>query len=235
MKPKKPKPAPKLPKKKGRVRGDGHPLMKSPDRAYTKTGKRKGKRQVYTARIEDCKVAAWECRVAGLSDRRACLELQKKLNLPDPPDYSTYTRWIAMCFADRSAKTDALREQFLATALPRLEMLIEKWLPLATADRLTIQRYEKTHEGPVPVLDENAYDESQKAAGVVLKTLESMRRILGVGLATTAADAEAVAGASIQNINALIIQTINHAPAPGGRLGQSALVLEAGDPAIDGL
>lgn len=206
---------PPEPKKKKRASGGGSMFVRKTH------NKKAGKRQGYAERRTECIEIAWRCKIDGYSERETCKIVQQELGLVDPPDYTTVNRWVNDALKEKAETIANLRDRFVTTEMFRLQRLMRKWMPLATAPDLHVTRTEKSEGQVISVVDENGLKEQAKAAELVLKTIETARRILGVGLANSEPGDEGPK-ATFTQINALIMNTVGAGVAnqtlPGTRM-----------------
>jgi hypothetical protein len=89
------------------------------------------------------------------------------------------TRVFELLAIARKAVVERIKdvaEEELCSSLERMNLVIKKHLPIATAEQYKLVRYEQTGE---MVMDENAVKEQQKSAEIVLKTEAMRATILG--------------------------------------------------------
>lgn len=180
---------------------------------------------------------AYDHRKAGIALRESARLISAALKLNPPASHMTIRSWLEAFISADTPALRARREEYYATSLEQLDALIERWLPLATTDLLRIARRKETPGGAVTVIDEDVYAEGEKAANILIRTLEQKRKILGVGLSA----AELNKGGSLDGacIGQMVAQILNSKGAPGLQLRElkqvGPVLLAAGDPVIDEL
>lgn len=187
----------------------------------------------YEQRREECIALAWRGKIDGDELETIAENIRQKMGLVEKPNKSTVKRWIDSVFEDKRGTTLALREEFLIVEMRRIDMIIAKHLPLATDMALMVDRYVMMEGERVKVVDENGHKEQTKSAEIVLKAIETKRRMLGVGLSQgQESDTPQI---SIVQLNTLIAGAAGKSPLPPGAEFGERLLVAAGDPNIEGL
>lgn len=170
----------------------------------------------------------------GWSQREIAVSLAENYMLPTVPTHVYIGTLIREAVKYRSERVEEMRENYLAVAIPRLEQIVRQFLPIAagTGPRYVLRRKVYKDE-VVEVIDEEAFEESRKAAEVVLKVTEQARKLLGIGLVEEGGDGQPLSG---QQMNTLIINTVNQTyVGNGAQKTIGALMIGSGDDAIDAL
>lgn len=151
---------------------------------------------------------------------------------PEPPTvYGWFNKYHHAADADIINNLNERRQQVdrMITAL------LKRWMPVAAAEKLMINRWQTMDGMKVPVLDENAYDEQLKASAIVLKAMERLCKLWNLDLSSETGGKPLTP----QAIALIISQQVNNHYANGGPVGSSeAITLEltaGGDHDLDQL
>lgn len=157
---------------------------------------------------------AWECKVDGYSVANIAKLVQGKFNLEKAPAVGTIQNWLLSARKMRTDTTAALQEEFITTGLSRLERIIRQFMPIAKGDEtIRIKRFEKQEDGSFEeTIDEECFKERAEAAKVVMKAVDTGRRILGVGLSNSNDDEDDKGKVTVETLGPTIINVFNQTP-----------------------
>lgn len=191
--------------------------------------------------IEEIRLAlcekAWGYKLEGYNPREIADAISDDFNIPGPIHHRTIYEWLDAGRDIMTRKIGQRREEHIETVIPRTERQLRYWMPKANGQhRFAVARMEQVNGEMIEVIDDAVFKEEAIAAGIVLKTMEQQRKVLGVGLATAAEEADGKA-MSLTQVQLFFQNIVNVSAAkPGGQVVQgSAVAIEAGDPSIDQL
>ncbi len=133
-----------------------------------------------------------------------------EFNLTHVPHIATVHNWSVTGMKEVNHDILQLQLELRINQFNELEKLKDKWMPIACADQLKIQRW-KMEEGTLqPFMDENATAEQLKATNELVKIMARQAKLLGLDMEKAVTkDGEGPA-----NLQELQIWLINHHPAP---------------------
>lgn len=133
-------------------------------------------------RLERYALRAHHLKAEGYYIHEIGAILTDEFKLPRVPPVSTIWNWIAKASKAYMDEIDKLKMAEFMEAYDQIKEVIAKFLPIATAGKLEIQRWARIDGEMQPFMDEKAFDEQAKAAMVVLKWHERLAKLLGLDL-----------------------------------------------------
>lgn len=133
-------------------------------------------------RLVMLKQRAMRLRAEGLSLALTAETLADEFKLERIPPTTTVFRWTADVALELKEDYDRTSIAYRTEQDAQIDELLRRWMPLALADHLRIQKFKQSAEGPVPYIDEHAYDESLKALDRCLKLMARRARLWNLDL-----------------------------------------------------
>lgn len=161
--------------------------------------------------------------------------ISEEFNLEVIPHIATVALWRKQAMEAVTDDILVLQQQLRIDQFNELEQMKVKWLAVATADDIQIQRW-RMEEGELqPFMDENATKEQIEATKQVVNIMSRQAKLLGLDIEKS----PAVTGEGPQDLQSLQIWMINQTniinPQQGGSIDVQSEVLElrSGIPEID--
>lgn len=152
--------------------------------------------------------------------------ITKDFNLATVPHITTVANWIRQ--GNEAVKEDIshLQIQLRIDQFNDLERLKAKWMRIATADEIKIQRWVMVEGARQPVIDEDATKEQLEATNAIVKIMQRQARLLGLDL-EKAIEEKGDGPKSLQDLQLWFIGHLNiHGVGGGQTLEAESEVLE---------
>jgi hypothetical protein len=150
-----------------------------------------------------------------------------EFNMERRPAISTVSYWLDALYRHTDEEMKRVHCQFRAEQFEQLERLKSKWLKIAMAQDLEIQRWINTKGGKQPTIEENAINEQLKATEAIVKIMARQARLLGLDVERAGPQVDGAQDR--QEMQLWIIRQISMmgvAPAEGSKMESGREVLE---------
>lgn len=175
---------------------------------------------------------ALEQKRKGISNSALALHIADKYNLERVPSPMTISRWLRHGNDQQDEAITELQVQIRLERFSQIEAIIDKWLPIATAERFTVQKWKTVEGEPQPFFDENALDYQLEATDRVIKAMAREGKMLALDLDQTKDSAGVPM--TLQQVQLLILDRISQGTQQKAA-GGIVLELEAGVPDMEEL
>jgi len=150
------------------------------------------------------------------------------------PSIPTISYWLAKDYEIRAEDIEEMKKQMRQEEFKRLEKLIAKWMPIALADDLQIQRWHFEEGVLQPFMDENATKEQLEATKVITKLIDQEAKLMGLNMEKVLTS-DKDGPQDLMELQLWIINRVN-GTAPNGKaidVMSEKLELRSGIPEID--
>lgn len=175
---------------------------------------------------------AWELKAGGYEQLESCEMLAKEFKMPRVPSRQTLHSWLAKGREHLENHQDILKDAMFV-CLEQLRRLTRKWLPIAEAGSLKVQR-KRMKDGEIAYeVQEEEIKEQAVATKLVHDGIKLTASILGIGRG------EKDAGGSSESLQMTLIRNFNQIVMTREQAEHSTrdvvLLLEGGDPALEAI
>lgn len=148
---------------------------------------------------------AMELKILDYTHFEIANKMWEEFQMERIPSISTVHGWLEKGYQKTDDDIKKMQWTWRMQQMERLERLVAKWMPLALADELSIQRWIRTKEGPQPTIDENAIGEQLKASELLVKILAREGRLFGFDV-----ESAEKTGEGIGDLQSMQVWIINH-------------------------
>jgi hypothetical protein len=184
-------------------------------------------------RLERYCLRAHQLKSEGLYVYEIAPIIATEFELPRIPPVTTVWYWLNRASEAYQMDIAKLKLGEFEETYDHYKGLLAKWMPIATAGSLEIQRWQRIEGELQPFLDEDSMSEQLKASMVVVKALEGIAKLLGLNI-DSKLDEKSGALPTLAEMNLWIISTINQSVKPlDANVEKPVLELRSGSPEID--